>query len=825
MIILRTLVWLLKAIGGLLALLLVVLVVLSVFEIPISLAWIKTPIESLAGKSLGAKVKIEGGVIFTPSLSPSLEVKGLRILGSQSAASQNYVSLGMLRAQLKIVPLFSGNIHVVRLEAEQVEINLTPGPPSKSPPPSGPTPSPARTVDAPGSQDQTSGLRFAGINNIRFRQVAVRYQPQGSPGPTILKIDQLNGAWPAGESLELSIKGMIQKQSYALKLTGGSLADLRTGGQTWAIGIKGSIAGVPLNARAQINPSDSGLDLGLEIQAEKVDLGRLLAWLKLAEGVEASVGKLGINLGLRGNNLDEILTQYRLTADLEQGRWVLRDPNTKADVELIITKGQLRAEPAKPITLKLDVRLDDTPFKLAAQWARVKQARQSGGQVPLEIQAQGAAISLNLRSKVRLPMKLNTLDLAMNLKVKHLHGLERLLNVDLPQLGPFTARGRFRMMPSGYRLSDLGFELGTSRFTGEVGLDTSGKRPNLRVTLTAKKLQIEDFYLPERRKKKEAASPGEVQEKLRSFFSPAVMQSFDTRLLIEVQRVVSGKDHWGNGSLLAEVKDGRLSFKPLRINLPGGEIKLTLAYKPGPEDFSLQTTAFFEDFDYGLLARMLDPKTKMRGFISLDLRLDTRAKVLAAAMDHADGRLDFALVPVDFQAGLIDLWAVNLLQAVFKGFGREKESKINCMVAQLDLKDGVMTQRRIVLDTTQMRVQGEAKIDFGKKRLACLFTPEPKTPQFLSLATPLSITGSFSKYKVGIARGGLLGTVLQTLSSPLHVPLRKIFQQRVPADGRDVCGKPLQREPDVMLEPQPGDGRNAIRRLNLPPDTLPWEFP
>jgi hypothetical protein len=72
--------------------------------------------------------------------------------------------------------------------------------------------------------------------------------------------------------------------------------------------------------------------------------------------------------------------------------------------------------------------------------------------------------------------------------------------------------------------------------------------------------------------------------------------------------------------------------------------------------------------------------------------------------------------------------------------------------------------------------------------------PTPKKPEFFSLATPVEVKGKFADFGVGIQPGGLIGTTVRFIASPVTVPLQRIFSKDLPADGADVCGMAIGAE-------------------------------
>ncbi len=266
-----------------------------------------------------------------------------------------------------------------------------------------------------------------------------------------------------------------------------------------------------------------------------------------------------------------------------------------------------------------------------------------------------------------------------------------------------------------------------------------------------------------------------------------VLSAIDGRLSVEAKQVLSGEDKLGSGRMAVALQDAHFTVRPLSLKVPGGAVRAGFGYRPTPSDVSVDLTANIQEFDIGVLTRRARSGTDMGGRITLDVALDSRALELESIMASAKGHIDFILVPENFSAGVIDLWVVNLLSAIMSGITQKDESEINCVVVRLQMQDGVMKEKAIYMDTTRMRVAGDAEINFKTERIDIKMAPKAKKARFFSLATPIQIKGKFDDFGVGIKPGGLAHTVVSLATSPIHVPFRRIFSKAAPKDGREAC--------------------------------------
>ena len=71
--------------------------------------------------------------------------------------------------------------------------------------------------------------------------------------------------------------------------------------------------------------------------------------------------------------------------------------------------------------------------------------------------------------------------------------------------------------------------------------------------------------------------------------------------------------------------------------------------------------------------------------------------------------------------------------------------------------------------------------------------PKAKKPEFFSLATPIEVKGTFTDYKVGVKPGGLIGTAIRFITSPVVVPIQRVFTERASEDGKAACTAAMHR--------------------------------
>jgi hypothetical protein len=567
-----------------------------------------------------------------------------------------------------------------------------------------------------------------------------------------------------------------------------------------------TFAGTPFGGTVALDLRGEIPEAALTMSAEKVDVGRLLAALGIAEDLETSVGKLEIELNGRGSRLLEMLERSSFAARLEGGRLRARGPQRREVADVRLAEAVAAAEPGRPVVLRLDGSLDDVPIGIRIASGTLRDFAEAPKHVPFSLTAESAGARLALDGRVTLPVREATADLKLVLSGERLDSLNRLTRTSLPPWGPWSIAGPLRITASAYELPELDVSVGKSRLTGQGRLDLGGAKPRLDLKVKAPRVQLDDFGLEgwsafEARPAANAGGAIDLEElrakvkgaavQTEALASARVLRRLDAYLDVEASEVLSGADRLGSGWLRLQLEGGRLLLGPAEVNTPRGTARLAGAYEPSERDVEVALGAYIERFDYGILARRVRPDAGAEGLFSLELELAGRAPALSALMAHANGRIDFAVWPRNLKSGAFDLWAVNVFVALLPEVDPSAESRVNCAFGRFDLRDGKLEPNALLIDTSRIRVNGRGGVDFKDERLAFRFEPRAKAPQPFSLATPVEVTGKLTDFHIGPSPVDVLATVPRFLGSLLLAPIEALGVEVVPRDGRDVCADPL----------------------------------
>ena len=106
--------------------------------------------------------------------------------------------------------------------------------------------------------------------------------------------------------------------------------------QIYKVYVNGKIAESPLRIAGSLDRSKQVPTANLDLISRQVDIGGILDWLEIAEGVDANIGVFKMNIVARVKDIDEILAKSDFSSSPKDGKWKLRDPNTQASIDIQI---------------------------------------------------------------------------------------------------------------------------------------------------------------------------------------------------------------------------------------------------------------------------------------------------------------------------------------------------------------------------------------------------------------------------------------------------------------------------------------------------------
>ena len=458
----------------------------------------------------------------------------------------------------------------------------------------------------------------------------------------------------------------------------------------------------------------------------------------------------------------------------------------------------------KPLQLDIAGNVLSFPYSVKVNIASLKEFL-TDNRSWMDIQMDIAKTNLRFSGNINLEEAHRSLAVKANVSGENLASLNDMFDLDLPPFSPYAVEADLLTKKDHWEIKNLMVQAGSSSLKGTARVIKGEETTETVITFASPLIQLNDFIFddwswsedeetlaaepsddareaPEPAVEKDAQSGGDN----RKILDPDVLNEFDIALNIHSEEILLGEEKLGSGSLVATIRDGRIAIEPLKLNVPGGSVELSASVKPGTEKSDASFRAVMSNFDIGIMARRNQPESIMGGLVNLDVDLQSSAASVDQILANGNGYFDFSGNLENLRAGIVDLWAVNLIAAIVSS-SDENESNINCAVGRWQVNDGSLTPDVFFIDTSKIRICGKGQVDFSTNQIDMTISPTPKKPEFFNLATPLRVRGSFSDIRLGVKKGGTIGTAVTFITSPIHVPIRRVVTKKIPKDGRDAC--------------------------------------
>jgi len=556
-----------------------------------------------------------------------------------------------------------------------------------------------------------------------------------------------------------------------------------------------------------------------EMKSKDFHLPALFHEFQMENPPNLTADHISLLLEFEGKTIPELLGRSSQELAINGGKWQL-DREVGEPIHIDIDQARYRSTPNVPATITLAGYIDTEPLSIELTEDGLF-GRKTNKPLTLEMRARLADTELRIDGK--LIRKVKSVDGSLNLHTalsgSRMNKLNELLGVDLPPLGPYLVEGSLKLTEKAITFHDMLLQIGDSVLKGEMALSTPRKDDGkldfpltLTTRLNAETIQLNDFRLgswsaisneqeltsiPDEEAPEQDPDEKKNKNQLNDLISPEVAGKLNASLEVKVQEVLSGRDQLGSGLLKAKIDNGIYSLDTLHLDIPGGAVIMNGSIHPEQDKIQAQLGLQIDHLDYGVIARRALPDSDLKGEVNLNLELRSEADTPMAIKEHLNGYLQFGVVPEEFKAGIIDLWAVNILASALPVLMKGSESEINCLAGNFTLVDGIMNPEAFMLDTSQIRVEGKGEVNFKTDAIDFHLKPTSKSSHFFTAATPISITGTIAAPDIGVTTADVVGTIFRMTTSIVTTPFKKIFLEELEPDGKIACDAAMAWVKDV----------------------------
>jgi uncharacterized protein involved in outer membrane biogenesis len=505
-----------------------------------------------------------------------------------------------------------------------------------------------------------------------------------------------------------------------------------------------------------------------------------------------------------GNNPNDDNTassSWRVELDkivFDRGRITYRDEELRADLNIAIdslgkaipyaevVKADLKGiDAGNPSEYffgwKVEGRYENLPVHGEGKTGNVLGLRDTSRPFPVQADVAIGKTRIALSGSLLNPMHLGALNLHLAISGESMAELFPFTGVTLPDTPRYATDGHLVSSPGElgvpiYHYRNFNGRVGESDLHGSLTFTGGKPRPKLQGDLNSRQLRMVDLgpligVEPETKHKETRAEQDQVLPT--QAFRTNRWRDMDADVIFSAEHIIYDERlPISNLDVHLVMDDGLLTLNPLRFGFVGGtisgEIKLN-----GREN---EMTGLANISVRRLLIKELFPDVKVMqralGQLNGDVVLTGVGNSVAALLGSGSGDLRLVVNNGVISKELMEIAGLNVGNYIVSKLFGDEEEKINCGVADMQMKRGLMTPRIFVFDTENAVVQITGDVNFKNETLNLEVSPESKGIRLLSLRTPLYVKGTFAHPDVGVellplAERGLGAVALGVLLTPV----------------------------------------------------------
>lgn len=469
----------------------------------------------------------------------------------------------------------------------------------------------------------------------------------------------------------------------------------------------------------------------------------------------------------------------------------------------------------------------------------LKFSKDTQASFPLEVNAVAGRTRLKAKGSIANLADLAGIDATFDLQGQNLDDLFNLLGVVLPFTPPYKLRGKLDKQEKLWAVSQIQGMLGKSDLSGALSFDQSAAVPLLTGKVQSKVMDFADLgpviglvpssgSTPKAKSvaasatdqavtggsSKNASRTGTARGKvlpvtqldvvkLKAMNADVTYSAADIRHVRELPL--------DKGAVHVKLNAGVLQLEPISLGIAGGSVAGNIRI-----DSNVMPAAFNTKLDVrALQLNQLFPAVESTktglGKISGQFDLKGRGNSVAQMLGSASGDVAILMGKGEISNILLEYMGLDGGEVIKFLLSGDRTVRLRCAAAAFDVKQGLMSSRAIVLDTSDTLITGEGQISLANETLDILLKPQPKDVSILSLRSPLRIGGTFADMTAGPEKTALAGRAGLALLLGIINPLLALAATIETGPGEDAdCVDVLKQAAQSKSSPQAGCGRQKM---------------
>lgn len=431
----------------------------------------------------------------------------------------------------------------------------------------------------------------------------------------------------------------------------------------------------------------------------------------------------------------------------------LRNASLQSDFFTRRIKSEKKS-PSEMIVFNARGRFKGLPVKASGSGASLLTLSDATLPYSLNIKAELGHTRLQAAGTVTRLLHWTAADLDLTLSGDSLDQLYSLIGIALPRTPPYRTQGRLMRTAKRWHYEKFTGQMGKSDIAGNLEVKTGQKRPFLKGDLTMQLLDLADLGTlagTENRTQNQGSATRKGGVLPTRPFRTERWNSVDADVRIVAKHIQRAQGlPIENLQTHIKMQNAVLKLDPLKFGVAGGDLSgaLTLNGQRDPIHADIHLGASKIKLNK-LFPNIQLTKTSI-GQIHGDLKLTGNGNAMDQMLGRANGKVAFVVDGGEISKLMLETIGLHLWEMLQLKITGDEVIKINCAIADFNVKQGIMRTNAFVLDTQITTITGQGTIDLGQERLHLDLQPHTKVFSPLALRSPIYIRGNFAKPEASV---------------------------------------------------------------------------
>ncbi len=402
---------------------------------------------------------------------------------------------------------------------------------------------------------------------------------------------------------------------------------------------------------------------------------------------------------------------------------------------------------------------------------------------PIDLRVANGPTHVSLIGTVEQPLTFGGARLKLLFAGPDMSLLFPLTGVPIPQTPPYSVQGNLDYGKQRISFRDFEGRVGSSDLGGTITVFPAHV-PTVDAALTSRRVDLADLggfigSKPGHASDTKAAAADNEKTSSRSNgnvlpttpFNMPKIRAANVHLSYNGQHIENRNLPLDNIVARLDIQDGRIDMKQLDFAVGTGQIFSSVLMDPSGRTLHTRAHVDFHRID---LSRVMQATHAFhgQGVIGGQANLTTDGSSIAAMLGNGSGGLTLVMSGGgDISALLPDIAGLEFGNAILSALGLPNRAQVQCFIADMPLKDGILSTQTFLLQTSEARTVGRGTVDFKNQTMDYSLTTRSTHFSVGSLPGPINITGKLGKPGISpgvevVARAGA-ATGLGILLPPL----------------------------------------------------------